>query len=53
LPNLNQFPDIYDVQIFTMICMNYRSVNVGLERKRPESKMCLIVSTKNDNLRTG
>jgi len=25
---LNEFLDIYDVQIFTMICINYKSVNV-------------------------
>ena len=33
LPKLNEFPNIYDVQIFTMICIHYRSVNVRQERK--------------------
>jgi len=26
---VNTFPNIYYVQIFTMICINFRSVNVG------------------------
>jgi len=30
---LNEFPDISDVQIFTMICIHYRSGNVRRERK--------------------
>ena len=33
MPKLNEFPDIYDVQTITMICINYRFVNVGRERK--------------------
>ena len=33
LPKLNEFPDIYDVQIITMICINNRFVNVGPERR--------------------
>ena len=39
---LNEFPDIYDVQIFTMICINYRSVNVGRERKASANKEVLV-----------
>ena len=31
LPKLNEYRDIYDGQTFTMICIHYRSVNVGRE----------------------
>jgi len=33
LPKLNEFPEIYDVQILTVICIYYWSVNVWRERK--------------------
>ena len=39
---LNEFPDIYDVQICTMICIIYRSVNVGRERKASANKEVLV-----------
>ena len=42
----NEFPDIYDVQIFTMICINERSVDVGRERKAYANKKNWSVSTK-------
>ena len=38
MPKLNEFPDIYDVQIYTVVCINYRSVNVGRERKASANK---------------
>jgi len=33
LVKLNEFPDFNDVQIFTMICIHFRSVNVVCEQK--------------------
>ena len=38
LPKLNEFIDINDVQIFTMICINYRSVGVGRKLKAYANK---------------
>ena len=37
-----EFPDIYDVQIDTMICINYRSVNVRRERKASANTAVLV-----------
>ena len=45
LLKLNEFPDIYDVKILKMICINYRSLNVGQERK-VSAKVFWSVSTK-------
>jgi len=42
LTKLNEFPDIYDVQIFTLKCINYRSVNVEQERKASANKRVLV-----------
>ena len=39
---LNEVPDIYDVQILTMKCINYRSVNVGRERNVSTNKYVLV-----------
>ena len=54
LPKLNKFPDIYDAQIFTMICINYRSVNVRRQRKAAANKNVLMfwsISTKIKDVR--
>jgi len=53
LPKLNNFPDIYDVQIFMMICINYGSVNVWQEQKVSPNTICWPVSTKNVDVRIG
>ena len=42
LPKLNEFPDIYDIQIFTMICINNRSVNAVWEQKGSANKNVLV-----------
>ena len=42
LPKLNEIQGIYDVQIFMMICINYRSVNVGREQKASANKNVLV-----------
>ena len=41
LPKLNEFPDIYDIQIFTMICIHYRSLNVERGWKASANKNVL------------
>ena len=46
LPKLIEFPDIYDVQIITMICINDRFVNIGRSEERPQTKMFWSISTK-------
>ena len=56
--DIADFPDIYDVQMFTMICINYRSVNVERERKAspplpPTQRMLWSVSTKHKDVRIG
>ena len=41
---LNEFPDIYYVQIFTMISINYRLVNVDGSDMGPQKKcFCLYL----------
>jgi len=42
MPKLNEFLDIYDVQIFTMMCINYKSVDDGRERKASANKNVLV-----------
>jgi len=42
LPKLNEFIDINDVQIFTMICINYRSMGVGRKLKAYANKNVLV-----------
>ena len=42
LPKLIEFPDIYDVQLITMICINYRFVNIGRERRASANKYVLV-----------
>ena len=37
LPKLNEFPDIYDVEIY-MIYINYRSLNLGRKQKASANK---------------
>ena len=41
-PKFNEFPEIYDVQILTVICIHYWSVNVWRERKASVNKKLLI-----------
>jgi len=41
LQNFNECLDIYNVQIFTMTCISYRSLNVGWEQKSVRIQKCL------------
>jgi len=45
MPKLNELPDIYNVHIFTMICINYKSMNVGQEQKASAINMFVSAST--------
>jgi len=57
MPKLNEFPDIRDVQIFTMICINNSSMNVERERKASANKKnCIVlycIYIKTEDVRIG
>ena len=53
LLKLNEFPDIYDVQIITMVCINYRFVNVVRERRASANKNDLVYIYYNKDIRIG
>jgi len=42
MAEVKEFPDICDVQIITMICIDYRSVYVGWKRKASGNKNVLV-----------
>ena len=55
LPKLNEFSDIYGVQIFTMMCITYIQVNIERERKASANKNVLvsIYQNKDVHINTG